>query len=120
MKSVNPSIEWYQISKKECLKFSFGEKLTEKEADVAIAEWKEFFKSREEKKVNLVWDCRKMKGYESGARINWTNALKELKSQIASIWLISDSTFIRLGASVMAMFSNLNIIPINSEEDIVL
>ena len=120
MKSEIPSIEWYQISGKEYLKFIFGEKFTEKEAEVAIEEWTELFNSKDNKKIILVWDCRRMKGYETGARTKWTQALKELKPQIDAIWLISESAFIKMGASVMAMFSNINIKPISSEKEIVI
>jgi hypothetical protein len=118
MKSENPKIEWYEKSGKQCLKFIFGEKLTEKEAEIAIAEWGEAFQSKKDQKIILIWDCRKMKGYETGARTKWTDALKNMKSQIATIWLISDSAFIRIGASVMAMFSSLNINAISSESEI--
>ena len=120
MKSENPSVEWYQKSGKQFLKFIFGEKLTEKEAEVAVVEWNEAFQSKKDQKIVLIWDCRKMKGYETGARLKWTNALKDMKSQIAKIWLISDSTFIKVGASVMATFSSLNINAISSESEIVI
>ncbi len=59
-----------------------------------------------------------MRGYETGARTKWTEALNEMKSQIGKIWLISDSAFIRMGASVMAMFTSLEINPVSSESEI--
>ncbi len=118
MKSENPTIEWYKKSGEQCLKFTFQEKLTEREAAIAIDEWREAFESKPGEKITLIWECNKMQGYETGARAKWTEALKELKSQIGPIWLISDSTFIRMGASVMAMFSSLNIKPVVSENEI--
>jgi len=118
MASVNPQIEWCQKSGQECLKFIFGERLTEKEADVAISAWKDAFQSKKDKAITLIWDCKHMKGYETKARDKWTKALKEMKAQIASIWLISDSAIIRMGASVMGLIGDLKIRPISSEGDI--
>lgn len=118
MKSENPRIEWSEKSGRQCLKFTFGERLTAKDAEVAVEEWREAFRSKTEESIILIWDCRKMKGYESDARAKWTNALKEMKPRIDTIWLISDSTLIRMGASVMSMLSSLNIKPISSENEI--
>ena len=118
MKSENPRIEWSEKSEKQCLRFTFGEKLTAKEAEVAIAEWREAFQSKKDEPIILIWDCRKMKGYESAARTKWTEALKELKPQIDTIWLISDSTLIRMGASVMGMLSSINIQAVSPESEI--
>jgi len=120
VKSMNPSIEWYQKSGKQCLRFIFGEKLTEKEAEIAIQEWKAAFHSKMGEAIALVWDCREMKGYESGARAQWILALKEMKSQIDSIWLITDSAVIKLGAAMMGSFSSQNIKAVSSESEVVL
>ena len=116
----NPRIEWSQKSGRQCLKFTFEGILTSKDAAVAISEWKEMFQSKTGKSIILIWDCRKMKSYESGARVIWTNALKEMKSQIDKIWLISDSSLIRMGASVMGLVTSLDIKAISSESDIVI
>jgi hypothetical protein len=118
LKSENPSVEWSKITGDQCLRFEFGEQLTELDAVNAITEWKEAFQSKEGKKICLIWDCRKMKGYETGARTHWTAALKEMKPQIGKIWLISESTFIRMGGAVMAMFTSLEIKPVSSESEI--
>lgn len=114
----NPKIEWSLNSGKECLKFTFGEKLTTKEAEVAIEEWREAFKSKMNRSIILIWDCRKMKKYDGEAKDKWTDALKEMKSQIDSIWLISDSPFIRMAGSVMGMVSSLNVRSIKSEDEL--
>ena len=118
MNNENPRIEWSQISGKECLRFIFGERLTVKEAEVAISEWRKAFQSRIDKSIILIWDCNKMKEYDSDARVKWTEALKEMKSQIDSIWLISESQIIRMGASVMGFFTSLEIKAISSEAEI--
>ena len=59
-----------------------------------------------------------MKCYESGARKKWTNALFEMKPQIGTIWLISDSALIRMGATVMGMATSLNIRTVGCESDL--
>ena len=120
MNNENPRIEWSQKSGNECLKFVFGEQLTLKEAEVAIVEWRKAFQSKMDKSIIIIWDCRKMKGYDGEAKTKWTDALKDMKAQIASIWLISDSAIIRLAASVMGLVSSLNIKAISSESEIVM
>jgi len=119
MKNENPRIEWYEKSGKQCLKFTFAEMLTTQEAEAAIVEWRKAFQSKMDTSIILIWDCRKMKGYDSDARAQWTDALKEMKSQIDTIWLISASSYIKIGASVMGFFSSMDIKPIGCESEIV-
>ena len=120
MKSVNPKIEWSKKSQKDCLRFTFGEKLTGKEAEIAIEEWREAFQSKSDKSIILIWDCRKMKGYDSNARVKWTVALKEMKRQIDTIWLITDSHLVKIGAAVMGVLSSINIKIVNSESEMII
>jgi hypothetical protein len=119
MKNENPRIEWSKYSGKQCLKFTFLEKLTTQEAEVAIAQWRETFQSKMGTSIVLIWDCRNMKSYDKDARVQWIAALKEMDSQIDSIWLISASSFIKTGAAVMGFFSSLKINPISCESEIV-
>lgn len=118
MKSENPRIDWAAVSARQCLRFTFGERLTTREAELAIAEWREAFLSKKDEAIILIWDCRKMKGYDSAARSIWTDALKEMKPQIDTIWLITDSTVVRMGAYVMGMLTSLNIKVVASETEI--
>ena len=118
LKSENPSIEWSKITGEQCLRFESGEKLTELDTVNAISEWKDAFESKPGQKVCLIWDCRKMRRYETGARTRWTEALKDMKPQIGKIWLISESSFIRMGGAVMAMFTSLEIKAVSSESEI--
>lgn len=118
MQIENPKIEWRQLSGKPCLMFIFGEMLTEKEADAAVTRWREAFYSQKEKSVILVWDCRSMKRYESAARIKWTSALTEMKSQIGMIWLITDSPIVQMGASIMGMISSIKIKTIHTDAEL--
>jgi hypothetical protein len=120
MKSENPSLEWFRKANKNCLKFTFKEKLTEKNAEIAIEEWRKIFQVMGIEPIVLIWDCREMKGYEGAVRSKWTEALKEMKSGIDTIWLISGSSMIRMGASVMGMITSLKIKTVASEADIVI
>ena len=119
MENGNPRIVWSKYSGKQCLKFTFLEKLTTQEAEVAIAEWRKAFQSKMGTSIVLIWDCRKMRSYDKDARVQWIDALKEMNSQIDSIWLISASSFIKTGAAVMSFFSSLRIKPISCESEIV-
>jgi len=115
---VAPKIEWERRGKSPCLRFTFGAHLGEHGAREAIAEWRRLFETAPPGKVALIWDCREMKGYDSAARTIWQETLKELRDQIGTIFLISDSAMIRMGASVMSLFSSLEIKPVRSEAEI--
>lgn len=116
----NPRIECKNNPNKKCLKFIFNDKLNEQDAVSAIERWRKSFKSYPGEKIVLIWDCLNMKGYKSGVRNHCQSALKEMKGQIGSIWLITNSGFIRMGASVMSVFASYPIKVVNSENDIVL
>jgi len=118
MDTENPRIEWQTKSGKSCLKFTFQDKLTEDMAGAAIKKWQEAFQSKPGEKFILVWDCLKMAGYDNGSRTQWQIALKEMKDQIDTVWLITKSNVIRMGASVMSLFSSLEIKTVTSESEI--
>ena len=119
MNVKNPIIETCRKSGKNCLKFTFGARITAREAAEAIVEWQKAFQSDENEPMTLIWDCRDMKAYESQARTQWTHALKKMKPQIEAIWLITNSPFIKMGASVMGMLSSLEINIVSDEREIV-
>ena len=87
MSGMNPTIEWCEKSGGNCLRFTFGEMLTERDAEFAINKWKQAFNQKKDQCISLIWDCTDMKQYESAARKKWTNALFEMRPQIGSIWL---------------------------------
>lgn len=117
---MEPQVEWWEKTGSNCLRFTFGEKFTEREADLAIIKWKEAFQQRKNQCVSLVWDCRDMKRYERAARRKWTTALHEMRPRIGAIWLISDSPLVRFCASVMRMATSLNIKVVRSEKEVTL
>ena len=102
----------------EILQFDFCGELTEKDAMEGIKEWKELFAFSREQKLNIIWNCENMTGYENKARIAWQKAIKELKKQIKCIWLITDSKIIRTGAVLMNTFTSFNLRVVKSSEKI--
>ena len=114
----NPKIELQQNSSKKCLKFTFEQRLTEQDAKSAIESWQNAFSSNPNDKFIMIWDCIKMTGYDSGARIIWQDALKKMKNQIECIWLITNSSLIKMGASVMSVFASYPLIVVGSEQEI--
>ena len=114
----NPYIEWAQVKNRECLKFTFREKLTKNDAERAIEQWKQLFDKKKDEKITLVWDCHEMTGYEPLARMKWQKAMKELQNQINDIWLVSDSEEIQAGAKMMALFTSMDINYANIEDKI--
>jgi len=118
MEKENPIIEWVEKNGEPCLKFTFNGRLLEEDAIVAIEKWRNAFTARQGEKINIIWNCLNMSGYDSGARRKWQEALKEMKDQIKSIWLVSTSPIIKTGALVMRVFTSLDIQMVESEDEI--
>ena len=120
MITENPKVECCQKSGRNCLKFTFSGVLEEYNAKAAITKWKHEFRSKPDEKFTLIWECLDMKGYDSPSRIAWQNAMKELKPQIDTIWLIATLKLIKVGAQIMSVFTSINVKVVESEEQIVL
>ncbi|MFC2137143.1 hypothetical protein ACFLTE_03105 [Bacteroidota bacterium] len=114
----NPLIEWCSINNKNCLKFTFNGILKKEDAVEATKEWKDLFSAANITDVNIVWHCIEMKGYEPMARSVWQNTLKELKSKIACIWLITESKVVKTGALIMSVFTSYELKVVSSEDKI--
>ena len=120
MDAQNPGIEWFQKSGKECLKFTFKGRLTEQMAITAINKWQEAFKSKAGKKIVLVWDCMEMEGYDPEARNQWQTALKSMQDQFDTVWLITHSGIIKMGALIMSQFTSFKLNIVSSMSEITL
>jgi hypothetical protein len=118
MEGANPVIEWCKPSDKLCLKFVFRGHLTTEEAKLAVDKWRQAFLEKNGAQIILVWDCLDMAGYSRKARSVWTHAMLDLKPQIAAIWLISNSSLVKMGASVMALLSGLHVHIVKSEGEL--
>ena len=114
----NPQMEWTQRSGKNCLKFIFQEHFSKKDAGPAIEKWRVALAARPGERIVHIWDCLAMKDYEQQARTLWSEACKEFKDQIDVIWVITNSLLIKMGATVISVFTSLNIKVVSSERDI--
>ena len=59
-----------------------------------------------------------MDDYDQEAKRMWIDACKELRLQIDTIWLISDSLLIHMGAKIISLMTHLEIRVVRSETDI--
>lgn len=116
----NTTVEWVQINNTDCLKFTFNDVLTHKEALIASEEWKKVFQNKTTEKFIVIFDANEMKDYEPMARSLWQKTISDLKSQIDSIWVITDSKIIAAGAKIMGVFTSFSIKTVDSEEKITL
>jgi len=114
----NPKIEWVNKSGKQYLKFTFTGKFTMDDAVPALDRWRQMFAEKNGQKISLIWDCLQMDDYEHEARTLWQNGCKEMKEQIEIIWVITNSLLIRMGASVISVFTSLKLKVVGSEGEI--
>lgn len=113
-----PKIEWVQRSGKNCLKFTFQESFGPEDAKSGILDWREALKTKPGERIVHIWDCLAMKDYDQQARTLWSETCKELGDQIGTIWVITNSLLIKMGATVISVFTSLNIKVVSSEDDI--
>lgn len=116
----NPTIEWIKKSGKDCLKFTFKGKFSDQDAVAATEKWRQIFANKKQQKVILIWDCLDMHDYDQQARTLWQVACKEMKDQIEIIWVLTNSILIRMGASVISVFTSLKIKVVSSEKDLII
>ena len=110
-------IEICNTSFGDCITFTFTGEFKEVDALEGIEEWRNIFEPLDTK-VSLVWDCLKMTGFESGARVAWQKAMKEMGDRIDKVWLISSSPVIRTGAKLMSTFTKFKIKSVKTHEEV--
>lgn len=117
---ANTQLVWKTIGEKRFLKFIFNGYLSLEEATPAIAEWRKQFSAEvpEGDKVNIIWDCLEMSGFDPKVKNEWQITLKELSTKIQDIWIISVSPAIRIAALTMGLFSRYKIKTVIKESDI--
>lgn len=111
-------IEWIQIDGVECIKFTFKDVFTHKEAVIASEEWKKSFSEKANQKVPVIFDAIEMKDYEALSRSVWQKTMTELKNQIDGIWLVTDSKIIAAGAKIMGVFTSFTIKTVSTADKI--
>lgn len=111
------NVKWSIKNGKKYLHFLFDEYLNKDQAQKLIQDWEKLTVNHSDK-ICLIWDCSKMEGYDPDARKLWQDKLKKIKSSIETIWLISNSNIIKMGASIMSMFMPFKIKNVSSENEI--
>ena len=114
----NPKIEWVNKSGRQCLKFTFTGKFNEVDVKPALDKWRQYFSSKSGEKITLIWDCLNMEDYDHEARSLWQKGCKDMKDQIEIIWVITNSLLIKMGASVVSVFTSLKLKVVGSEDEI--
>jgi hypothetical protein len=102
----NVKIHVSTIKNKNYLQFDFPDYLNEKVAEDAIIAWtEEINKIDSEEKVDLIFNCSTMTGFDSEARKKWQSHLKEQKNKTGNIWVVCNNIFIRGAAKTMGLLS---------------
>lgn len=118
MKDV--SIHFVQLNNKAYLQFDFTGHLTEEIASRAIKQWKTEVEKTQlaNSKVDLIYNCIAMTGFDTNARRNWQVAMKELQSRTNEIWIVSDNILILGAAKTMGLLTRYTIKAVRSIKDI--
>lgn len=100
-----------KINNKICLQFDFPDYLDQETANAAIEIWKLEMKrlSATGVKVNLIFNCDCMTGFDTEARRKWQAELKEQKKNIADVWVVCSNLFILGAAKTMGILSGYTI-----------
>lgn len=105
-----------QILGKSFLQFDFIGHLDIEAATVAIEAWK--LRAAEQSKLNLIYNCLEMSGFDTAARKLWQATMSELKIKTGSIWVISSNAFILGAAKTMGLLTGYDIKTAKSIENI--
>lgn len=104
---------------KDFLQFDFEGDLKETIALDSIQQWKdEMSKLLPGQKINLIFNCRKMSGFETEARKHWQETMKLFKGQISDVWVVSENIFIRTAAKTMGLLTGFNMKACNSVSEV--
>jgi len=118
MNAERVDVLWEMHGNRKCLEFRFPQELTTAAAEEAIGRWRAELPATGTGPLTIVWDCRRMKGYDAQARRVWQDALQEMKGRISTVWLVSGSPFVRLGAMLMGKALSIEIKSVESPERI--
>ena len=69
----------------------------------------EAFSEKLEIPRDVIFDVRKMQGYESGARRAWQQTLWPLRDHILSLTVVGGNALVRMGATVLGTFLGLSV-----------
>ncbi|MBS1559144.1 MAG: hypothetical protein JST69_10505 [Bacteroidetes bacterium] len=108
-----------KIGNKDFLQFDFEGDLKDPIALDCIKQWKdEMRKLSPGQKINLIFNCCKMSGFETEARKHWQETMKLFKGQINDVWIVSENIFIRTAAKTMGLLTGFNMKTCNSVSEV--
>jgi hypothetical protein len=105
---MNPTIEWCDIKSRRCLVLHFDRYLSEEDAQNAVSQLTSMIGPSSDKVV-MVKECTRMTDYDSGAREAWQKFIKNIKSRLEAIHLVSNNFLIRIGATAIGVFAGIKI-----------
>lgn len=99
------------VNSKVCLQFDFPDYLDQETANAAIEIWKLEMErlSASGAKINLIFNCDCMTGFDTEARRRWQAEMKEQKSSIGDVWVVCNNVFILGAAKTMGLLSGYSI-----------
>jgi hypothetical protein len=109
-------VEEILINSKRFIRLNFEAKLSALQAQEICDKLKKIYKINENNKQTMIFNSLEMQDYEPKARVIFQETLRELKSQIDMIWLISDSKIIVGGAAIMSLLTKIKIQTVKSED----
>ena len=83
-------IEWVTVQNKTCLKFTYSQILTEREARRIGELWLNDFDNSGDSKFNLLFDCKTASNYQLMMKYFWNILLVKLKDRIDQIWVLKE------------------------------
>jgi hypothetical protein len=118
--TANVSVQLIRKKEKPYLQFDFAGHLDETTALKAISVWKEKLTSLHppDAKVDLIYNCISMTGFDTAARKKWQETMKELQPRTNVIWIVSDNIFIIGAAKTMSLLTRYVIKSVKSLDEI--
>lgn len=115
---VESTVAWVSIGNKKCLKITFIGDFNKEQSAFIIEKCKKEFAGAPGNKHIVIWDCLKMTGFDNEVMLQWKGVLTEFKDSIDSVWLITTSNIIKLGASTMRLMLPFKVTTVISESEI--
>ena len=117
---MSVSVQLIKKKEKLYLQFDFEGHLDEVSAIQAISEWKNKIESLQPPgaKVDLIYNCISMTGFDTAARKKWQDAMRELQPRTNVIWIVSDNIFIIGAAKTMSILTRYTIKSVKSLDEI--
>ena len=111
-------VNWKIVKEKKCIHFTFKGIFTEQLAKELVAEWSKMMEEHPDEKVCIICECSAMQNYDSLARIQFQNCLKEYQKRISNFWIVTESKVAKYGGMIMGALLSFPIKVVESEDKI--